>query len=181
MGINLSRLKEFIETGKGKRVLHLGCNVRDLGEGLINVDYARFPGVDLLADLDQPLPFADASVDGIGMAHVLEHLRYMRFMREALRILKPGKRVYLVVPYYTSHAAHIGEHVTPGFAWIAFDYFQQPNHPFHAFKVCSNRIVFRGKLKYLNPLVNCFPRFYDKWLAHLLPAVELEVVLEKRA
>jgi SAM-dependent methyltransferase len=49
-------------------------------------------------DVD-PLPWADASFDGITCMHVVEHLQNpMNLMREAQRVLKPGGRLYIETP-----------------------------------------------------------------------------------
>jgi predicted SAM-dependent methyltransferase len=58
--------------------LNLGCG-RSPQPGWVNVDIARIPGVDVVADLDdcrtQPLPFAESSVSQMQMLHVLEHMK----------------------------------------------------------------------------------------------------------
>ncbi len=53
--------------------LNLGCG-DDIKDGYVNVDTTKLPGVDVLADLNDQLPFKSESVDQIVMKSVLEHL-----------------------------------------------------------------------------------------------------------
>jgi predicted SAM-dependent methyltransferase len=55
-------------------------------------------------DVRHPLPYQDNSVDYITAHHLLEHLTYMegkQFMKECLRILKPGGVMRVSVPNLT--------------------------------------------------------------------------------
>ena len=80
--------------------LHFGCGRRIL-PGWINIDGWRFPGVDFIADLRQPLPFADGACRLIFTEHVFEHIHpefRLSVLREFCRILKPGGTLRVVVP-----------------------------------------------------------------------------------
>jgi SAM-dependent methyltransferase len=67
---------------------------RVLGVELVRhlADQARQRGIDVLdADLGQPLPYPDASVDVVHSNQVIEHLNDTDlFLREIRRVLKPG-------------------------------------------------------------------------------------------
>jgi predicted SAM-dependent methyltransferase len=80
--------------------LHFGCGPRILS-GWVNIDGWRFPGVDSMTDLRQPLPFADATCRRIFTEHVFEHIDAdfrMPILRELLRMLQPGGTLRIVVP-----------------------------------------------------------------------------------
>ncbi len=58
------------------------------------------PKVDILADLNKPLPIADCAADCVVSLQVLEHLCEPAVMiSEAIRILKPGGALVLTVPW----------------------------------------------------------------------------------
>lgn len=86
--------------------LNLGCNHFPV-PGYINVDQEELPGVDLIADLNQPWPWEDNSVDFIRASHVFEHLQgpdplhlagQIWCMNEAYRVLRPGGELDVEVP-----------------------------------------------------------------------------------
>lgn len=78
----------------------LGCGLRKQ-EGFIGVDRFPMPDVDIIADIDQRLPFEDNSVDLLFSSHSLEHVHdLMSTMREIYRVCKHGAQVCIVAPYY---------------------------------------------------------------------------------
>jgi SAM-dependent methyltransferase len=99
--------------GPARRVLDLGCRdgalTRAYAEGneLVGVDADRDAlaaaaelGIEThWADLDEPLPFDDASFDVVVAGELLEHLRDpSRLVSEARRVLRPGGSFVASVP-----------------------------------------------------------------------------------
>jgi SAM-dependent methyltransferase len=91
--------------GRGKRIVDLGCRSgalsRHLLEGneVVGVDVdptalakAEQRGIEpVLADVEEPLPFDDASFDAAVAGELLEHLRFPdALIREIRRVLRPG-------------------------------------------------------------------------------------------
>jgi SAM-dependent methyltransferase len=72
--------------------VHLGPGKGNYLPGWINVDANMFTGAcDVWADLRNPLPFPDGSVDAVYSHHVVEHLPDLRrHLRDVHRCLKPG-------------------------------------------------------------------------------------------
>ncbi|NUN93648.1 MAG: methyltransferase domain-containing protein [Verrucomicrobiae bacterium] len=86
--------------------LHLGAG-RIIKPGWVNHDLVALPGIDVVHDLRVfPWPWADEAFDEIHMDNVLEHLPdTVRTMEELHRLLKPGGRLFLGVPYWNSFEA----------------------------------------------------------------------------
>jgi SAM-dependent methyltransferase len=99
--------------GPGKRVLDLGCRDGALtrayaaGNEIVGVDADREAlaeaeqlGIETRwADLDEPLPFDDASFDVVVAGELLEHLRDpRRLVGEGRRVLRPGGTFVASVP-----------------------------------------------------------------------------------
>ena len=88
--------------------LDLGCGPNKK-EGFLGVDCREFKGVDVVADLRQPWPWADNSVDEIYCSHFIEHLTAdarIHFANELYRVLKPGAPAQIIVPHWNSHRAY---------------------------------------------------------------------------
>jgi SAM-dependent methyltransferase len=99
--------------GPGRRVLDLGCRYGALtrayahGNEVTGVDVDREAlteaaklGIETRwADVDEPLPFDDASFDVVVAGELLEHVRDpARLISEAKRLLRPGGDVVASVP-----------------------------------------------------------------------------------
>jgi SAM-dependent methyltransferase len=99
--------------GPGRRVLDLGCRygaptrAYARGNEVIGVDVDREAlaeaaklGIETQwADVDEPLPFDDASFDVVVAGELLEHVRDpARLVSEAQRVLRPGGRFVGSVP-----------------------------------------------------------------------------------
>jgi predicted SAM-dependent methyltransferase len=89
----------LVPTDRPRR-LHLGCGDR-FHPAWINLDlHPQHPSV-RAHDVTAPLPFADLSIDAVYHAHLLEHLPRadaLPFLRECLRVLRPGGILRVVVP-----------------------------------------------------------------------------------
>lgn len=91
--------------GRGKRVLDLGCRSGAFtlnfleGNDVVGLDVDRVAlakaaelGIDtVVANVEEPLPFADASFDVVVAGELLEHLQFPEaLVAEARRVLRPG-------------------------------------------------------------------------------------------
>lgn len=97
--------------------------------GYTTVDILALPTVDIVADLNKPLPIPDNSVDEIVADCILEHLDdTVAVMEELYRVCKNDAKVRIKVPYFKSTAMYkIPTHVS-FFTEHTFDYFT-PEHP----------------------------------------------------
>ena len=78
----------------------LGCGTVKQS-GFVGIDRYALPGVDIVADLNHPLPLRDDSVDLLCASHSLEHVADLQaMMKEIYRACKHGAQVCIVAPYY---------------------------------------------------------------------------------
>ncbi len=92
------------------RVIDLGCGPTKQVETAVGLDRHAWRGVDLVADLERPLPIADASVDHVFAVHFLEHVReLLPLVNELHRILEPTGVLHVMVP----HREHVNAWADP--------------------------------------------------------------------
>ncbi len=105
--VGINGWPRFIRLDPGEVVLNLGCGTQQLDPDFVNIDFVGFPHVDIVADLEKPLPLKSGVADAAICISVLEHLRNPDLLiEETARVLKPGGRFYLSVPFvYPFHAA----------------------------------------------------------------------------
>ena len=77
----------------------------------MNVDHDAQCKPDVVADLEDRLPFEDSSVDEIVMFHVLEHLgqdtkTYLNIWKEFYRIMKDQGVIKITVPHWQHENFH---------------------------------------------------------------------------
>ena len=86
--------------------LNLGCGgPPSQMPGYINCDHMDFDGVELLLDLEDPLPFKTNSIEEIVCNQTLEHLIYeyaIAALDQMYRVLQPGGKLILSVPDWHS-------------------------------------------------------------------------------
>lgn len=88
------------------RMLNLGCGKRFHADW-VNVDFHSSGPEVLACDLAQGLPFPDAEFDVVYHSHVLEHFpkaQGLAFLRQCLRVLKPGGVLRCAVPDFEAMA-----------------------------------------------------------------------------
>jgi predicted SAM-dependent methyltransferase len=92
MKMNAVLYRYFRAPKDGTLRVHLGPGQERYIIGWINVDANMFTAkCDVWANLEEPLPFHDATVDAIYSHHLIEHLDNVDFhFREVFRCLKPG-------------------------------------------------------------------------------------------
>ncbi len=155
--------------------LNLGCG-RDIREGFLNVDYAKFTGVDLVYDLNRlPYPFKDNTFEKICLRNVLEHLeKPMEVMQELHRISKPNARISVKGPHFSSNNVWGDLEHKRGFSSKTF----ANENLCSLFKIVSQKITFSHFRFFMRPIAKMNLLFYEKHLAFIFPAVDLESELE---
>jgi SAM-dependent methyltransferase len=176
--------------------LNLGCG-RDIREGWVNLDSAELPGVDVVHDLAVvPLPFEDDRFTEVLCQDVLEHVDYAPVLRDLHRVVRPGGRVLIRSPHYSSRAVYVDPTHRSAFSIDTFAFFVRDSdfagrsyyYDFSFERMESARITFhRYRWQPWNYLVEAFvnmsigvQRYYeDTFLSRLFPASNVELVLVK--
>jgi SAM-dependent methyltransferase len=98
--LNSGERKRFLRgCAPSTRLLNLGAGFRSSPPGFLGVDRDSYDGIDVMADLCA-LPFRDGVIDGILCEMVLEHVPdAASALGEFRRVLRPGGRIYLAVPF----------------------------------------------------------------------------------
>ena len=92
MALNGLLYKQFRAPRSGTVRVHLGPGQKSYLQGWINIDANIFTGkCDLWADLRNPLPFHDGTLDAVYSHHMIEHLPNMvEHIADVARCLKRG-------------------------------------------------------------------------------------------
>lgn len=87
--------------------LDLGCG-KFKHKGFIGVDIEKFDGVDIVADLNQPLPFRDNCIKQIYCSHSLEHIKDpYHLINEIYRVCMPDAIMEIIIPLNEPDPTHI--------------------------------------------------------------------------
>lgn len=137
MRIVTSSITDDLNAGRGLR-LNLGCGARPW-PGFYGVDRVALPGVDIIADLNQPLSLLpDDSVDEVYTRHTLEHVdALLPLMAELHRVTRAGGRIEIIVPHFSNPYGYSDPTHVRFFGLYSFFYFSdeadQPRRKVPAF------------------------------------------------
>jgi SAM-dependent methyltransferase len=96
--------------GPDATILNIGSGETELGSNVINLDIEPAEKVHVVGIAEQ-LPFADSSCSGVMLMAVLEHVADAdRTLREVRRVLVPGGRVLIDVPFMQGYHASPADH-----------------------------------------------------------------------
>ena len=157
-------------------------------EGFVGVDQKAYsPSTKYIVDLNKnKLPFEDGTVDEIYSSHTLEHLNDpMEMVKEFYRVLKPGAKCTIKVPYGMSPLSKKPNHKN---YWNmhCIDYFNGEyieDYPKWATVKFGHNWVQGGIYKPLEIIFDFIiaksPMTYEKRFAYLFPFFELVIEVAK--
>ena len=154
--------------------------------GAVNLDISAEVGADVVHNLAQmPWPLPPDTFREVYAYDVIEHLDdIVRVMEEIHRICKPGARVHITVPHFSSANAFTDPTHRHQFSCFSFDYFDESHGlAFYSrarFKRTRAHIVFVPTLvnKIVQRLANRRPQRYEQRWAWIFPAWFLSIDLE---
>ena len=178
-------------------IIELGCGQKQV-EGRITIDIVDQPNVDIIADIEQGLPFLpDNSVDEIHSRSVLEHIDNFEFlMREIIRVLKPDGKAYIFVPHFSNPYYYSDYTHKRLFGLYTFYYFVESKKQLKRkvptfytdmrINIISKKLVFRSPFwlsKQMKKLFSFFinlnssvMEFYELHLCYIFPCDGIEIV-----
>lgn len=165
-------------------VLDLGCGQKKF-PGAVGVDISADTDADVVHDLDVfPYPLEDDSFDQILMQDVIEHVREpYAVMGELHRIGRPGARVHLRTPHFSSvlaysdptHRHAFGAEAIRGLAQPGFSHYTQVR--FRVVHVTLD-LWTPFRLIGIEKLANTRTDLYERYLAFRFPAMNIRAELE---
>jgi SAM-dependent methyltransferase len=168
----------------GGRVLDVGCGSKKHA-GAIGIDRSADTDADVVHDLDLvPWPLDDGSFDEILLQDVMEHLRdpYAVFA-ELHRVARPGARVQLRTPHFSSALAYSDPTHVHFFSAAAIRALAEPG--FAHYSAARFRVVrltldlwLPFRLIGIGALANRWTDTYEKYLAFRFPAMNIRAEFE---
>ncbi len=189
--IFLSHKKAPLSIIHSGSVLEIGCGKKKT-PGAVGLDSRAFPGVDIIADLEGPLPIPDDTYDVVYANQVLEHVtNLLGLMHEIHRILKPGGKLLAQVPYFRSGWAHVDLTHVRCFTIDSMETFRERSYHREGYHVSD--MVFSGievflDTEYPSTLGRCLfswmalrnpQRFENSALSFLYPFEQLTFLMTK--
>jgi SAM-dependent methyltransferase len=174
---------DLVPTGPGA-ILDIGCGSAKT-PGAVGLDISAETDADIVHDLDElPYPIADRSFDQILMQDVIEHVREpIKVLEELHRIARPGARIQLRTPHFSSILAYGDPTHRHYFSSIAIRSLAEPR--FAHYTEVRFRVVhvtldlwLPFRLVGLGALANRFPETYEKYLAFRFPTMNIRAELE---
>ncbi len=190
-----ANLEQIIRSGQ-PLIVELGGG-RKRTAGRITIDRVDLPGVDIVANLEDGLPFLpDRSVDEIHCRSVLEHIEnFEGLMGEIARVLKEEGTAHIFVPHFSNPYYYSDYTHKRFFGLYSFYYFVSPEKQLSRkvpdfytdtrIEILSQRLVFRSSFRLVRPLKKligwflnthtCMQQYYEENLCYLFPCHGIEL------
>jgi SAM-dependent methyltransferase len=174
---------DLLPTGPGA-ILDIGCGSAKT-PGAVGLDISAETDADIVHNLDAfPYPIEDGSFDQILLQDVIEHVREpIRVFEELHRISRPGARIQLRTPHFSSVLAYGDPTHRHYFSRIAIESLAEPRFAHYTdvrFRVIhiSLDLWLPFRLIGLERLANRIPSVYEKYLAFRFPAMNMRAEFE---
>jgi SAM-dependent methyltransferase len=166
-----------------EKVLDVGCGSAKT-PGAVGLDISPDTDADIVHDLNVfPYPIEDSSFDHVLMQDVLEHVSDpIAVLNELHRILRPGGRLQLRTPHFSSILAYSDPTHQHYFSALAIRSLAKPRFAHYTdvrFRVVHVTIDLWLPFRLLGiaALANRFPDLYEKYFAFWFPAMNLRAEL----
>ena len=149
--------------------LNIGCGNKRK-EGFTGVDKFPCEAVDILADINDRLPFEVDMVEEIWLDNVIEHVADIpHLMHEMHRICKHGAIISIITPHYTSPSSWRDPTHLHHLSYFSMDHFEKTGVAHYTgggYRVASRKLSFSGGVMGLlgRLIFSLSPKQYEaKW------------------
>lgn len=174
---------DLVPTGAGA-ILDIGCGSSKT-QGAVGLDISSDTDADIVHDLDVfPYPIDDLSFDQILLQDVIEHVgEPIRVFEELHRLARPGARIQLRTPHFSSVLAYGDPTHRHYFSTIAIRSLAEPRFAHYTdvrFRVIhvSLDMWLPFRALGLSRLFNRFPDTYEKYFAFRFPTMNMRAEFE---
>jgi SAM-dependent methyltransferase len=170
------------------KILDIGCGFRKAKDA-VGIDILPQSEADIIWNLNKfPWPVPDNEFDVIIAQDILEHLEDIpRVMEEVHRLAKPGARLIIRVPHFSSFDAFTDPTHKHFFSSCSFDYFIPGTKYYQKYR--QSQVRFSKEKIFLGPenprvftplwlLRNCCRGFYERHLAFIFPIDSINLKLK---
>lgn len=179
---------------KKRLTLDLGCGYDkykpETNDRVVGIDLLNSPEVDIVGDLEKPLPFKDNSFEEIYSNNTFEHIdKAKELIEECWRVVKPDSEIIVRVPHFTFEGMYTDLTHETFFSSRSFDFYipgtllediSKYNKKIR-FKCKQKKIIFNFPYRFLEIIVNFSDRtrlIYEYFFCFIFPAREILFVLK---
>ena len=162
--------------------LNLGCGNKSI-KGYLGVDKYPCDAVDVIADLNEKLPFEDNTIEEIYMDNVIEHILDIPALFDELkRISLPFARITIFTPHFASQSSWRDPTHIHHLSYFSMNHFEKKSVSHYTkggFKVVERKLSFGGIMGNIGRAIfTISPRTYESNWCFIFRPSTLKFVLE---
>lgn len=181
---------KLLEDNQCGLIIGAGLNTKFLGFETLDINDTTLPTYVHNLNIF-PYPIESNSYDKIVAISVIEHLQdKLSVVNELHRIMKPGGKLYILVPHFSSYATFVDPTHIHGFSALSFDYmipetqlnnefgfYTQTNFKLHT-RIISLETPLR-QVPFLSKIISLKPTIWEKYFCYIFRGQGIFWELEK--
>ena len=178
--------------------INLGCGDKQI-DNHIGLDFLPRAGVDVICDLEHPLPLGTGIVDSVYAKSLLEHIDNLEaLLIDVQRVLKIDGTFHIYVPHWSNPFYYSDYTHVRFFGLATFDYFIKSSKQIYRrvpvytelqYEVNNVCLLFESPFSLLRWIMKAFQwainqnvglqTFYEFHISHLIPCYAIEFILKR--